>query len=110
MARQYFKTTERQRSSAAITRKQRAKVRKPQARDVDEALSAAVRRASRDYHRDLLSGCSVAIEPVEVFNYVFQLTIDHLVDVRSMNLEKSKAALRERLMKKRRYLVPAKSG
>lgn len=110
MARQYFKTTERQRTSAAVTRAQRAKARKPQARDVDEALSAAVRRVSRDCHRDVLAGRSVAVEPVEVFNRVFQLTLDHLVDVRHMDIEKSKAALHERLKKRRRYLAPAKSG
>ncbi|WP_296069398.1 hypothetical protein [uncultured Agrobacterium sp.] len=99
MAREYFKTTERQRTSAQKTRAKRASVGKPQPVAVDEALSAAVRSALR---RVKTSGDQMT-RTSDVLNAIFDGALDHLVDVRGLDRQQSWFALSARLVKKRRY-------
>lgn len=114
MVKSLFKTTERQRTAAQRTRLERTKVRKPQSRDVDEALSAAVAKVFKRILRDAkaASDHGFAVEmvyPKQISDWVLEVAVDHLVDVRAMDKAKSKSALQERLRKTRRYLVSAKS-
>ena len=99
MARQYFRTTERQRTSAQSTRQRRAAVGKPQPVAVDEALSMALCSAllSLKAQGDRTSKTS------DVLNAIFDSAIKHLVDIRGMDQKQSSIALSARLIKRRRY-------
>lgn len=99
MPRDFFKTTERQRSSAQRTRKRRAAVGKPQPVAVDEALSAAVRSALKKVKT---SGDQMT-KTSDVLNAIFDGALDHLVDIRGLDRKQSWSALSARLVKKRRY-------
>jgi uncharacterized membrane-anchored protein YjiN (DUF445 family) len=108
MPRDFFKTTARQRESSDTTRKVREKARKPEPREVDEALSAAVKKSLRTNLRDVALKQAKNLVPEKVFrndvhNDILAMVIDHLVEVRGMDPVKSKEALQERLKKKRRY-------
>lgn len=102
MPRDFFKTTERQRSSAQRTRKRRAAVGKPQPVAVDEALSAAVKAELR---RIKVSGDKLS-NTSDVLNAIFDGALDHLVDVRGLDRQQSWSALSSRLIKRRRYSQP----
>lgn len=99
MSKTYFRTSERQRTSAQRTRERRVEVGKPQPSAIDEALSAAVRAALKSLKRDgdrqvLMSS---------VLNGLFDIALDHLVDVRRLDRDQSRTALTARLIKRRRY-------
>ena len=102
MPRDFFKTTERQRSSAQRTRKRRAAVGKPQPVAVDEALSAAVKAELR---RIKVSGDKLS-NTSDVLNAIFDGALDHLVDIRGLDRQQSWSALSSRLIKRRRYSQP----
>ena len=102
MPRDFFKTTERQRSSAQRTRKRRAAVGKPQPVAVDEALSAAVKA---ELKRIKVSGDKLS-NTSDVLNAIFDGALDHLVDVRGLDRQQSWSALSSRLIKRRRYSQP----
>lgn len=99
MARDFYRTTERQRTSAQRTRKRRLDVGKPQPVAIDEALSAAVRAAlksmKRDGDRQVLTSTFL--------NSLFDSALDHLVEVRGLDRQQSWTALTARLVKRRRY-------
>lgn len=99
MTSQYYRTTERQRTSAQSTRQRRAAAGKPQPVAVDEALSMALRSTlvSLKAQGDRTSKTS------DVLNEIFGAAIRHLVDVRGMDQEQSSVALSARLVKRRRY-------
>lgn len=99
MPREFFRTTERQRTSAKRTRQRRVAVGKPQPATVDEALSAAMKTELR---RIKASGDKVA-KSSEVMNSIWESALDHLVDVRGLDRQQSWSALTARLVKKRRY-------
>lgn len=99
MPREFFRTTERQRTSAKRTRQRRVAVGKPQPATVDEALSAAMKTELR---RIKVSGEKVA-KSSEVLNSIWESALDHLVDVRGLDRRQSWSALTARLVKKRRY-------
>jgi len=99
MASQFYRTTERQRTSAQATRKRRAAAGKPQPVVVDEALSSALRSALKQLkaHGDRTSKTS------DVLNAIFEGAIQHLVDVRGLDRQQCSSALSARLIKRRRY-------
>ncbi|CAN7332868.1 hypothetical protein [Neorhizobium tomejilense] len=99
MARDFFKTTERQRTSAQRTRKRRLDVGKPQPMAIDEALSAAVRAALRSVRRD---GDRQVLTSA-FLDSLFDVALDHLVEVRGHDRQQSWTALTARLVKRRRY-------
>ncbi len=100
MAKQFFKTTERQRTSAQATRKRRAEAGKPQPVAIDEALSAALRSALRQ----LKAQGDRTSKTSDVLNAIFDSAIRHLVDVRGLDRQQSSNALSARLVKRRRYI------
>lgn len=107
MAKDFFRTTERQRTSAQRTRKRRVDVGKPQPSAVDEALSAAVRSALKDVKR--YGDKTVLVS--QLLNSVFDHALDHIVEVRGLDREQSRSALTARLIKRRRYVsAPLKKG
>lgn len=99
MARDYFKTTQKQRTSAQRTRERRVAVGKPQPVAVDEALSAAMRAELRKIK---VSGDKL-VKTSEVLNSIWDAALDHLVDVRGLDRKQSWSAVTARLTKKRRY-------
>lgn len=99
MARDYFKTTQKQRASAQRTRERRVAEGKPQPVAVDEALSAAVRSALK---RVKTSGDQMT-KTSDVLNAIFDGALDHLVEIRGLDRQQSWSALSARLVKKRRY-------
>lgn len=99
MARDFYKTTERQRTSAQRTRQRRAAVGKPQPVAVDEALSAAVKAELRRVKAD----GDRMMKTSDVLNSIFDSALDHLVDVRALDRQQSWSALSTRLIKRRRY-------
>lgn len=99
MASQYYRSTERQRTSAQATRKRRAAAGKPQPVVVDEALSAALRSALRR----LKAQGDQPSTTSGVLNSIFDSAVTHLTDVRGMDKGQSSVALSARLLKRRRY-------
>ncbi len=99
MAREYFKTTQRQRTSAQQTRQRRVAVGKPQPVAVDEALSAAMKAELR---RIKVSGDKL-VKTSDALNSIWNAALDHLVDVRGLDRKQSWSAVTARLTKKRRY-------
>lgn len=99
MARDYFKTTERQRTSAQRTRTRRAEIGRPQPVAIDEAVSAALKAQLRR----LKSDGDRLLRTSEVLNSIFDAALDHLVDVRGLDRQQSVTALSARLIKRRRY-------
>lgn len=107
MAKDFFKTSERQRTSAQRTRKRRVDVGKPQPSVIDEALSAAVRSSLKAVKRDGDQTVPVSA----VLNGLFDVALDHLEEVRGLDRQQSRFALTARLLKRRRYVsAPAKKG
>ena len=106
MPREFYKTTERQRTSAKRTRKRRLDVGKPQPVAVDEALSAAVKSALREMKK---SGDTM-IQTSTFLNGLFDGALEHLVGVRGLDRGQSTAALTARLIKRRRYTSTTKTG
>ncbi|TAZ86768.1 hypothetical protein ELH69_37765 [Rhizobium ruizarguesonis] len=100
MTKQFFKTTERQRTSARDTRGRRAAAGKPQPNLVDEALSAALKSSLKRIRAD----GDKATRPSEVLDQIFDAAASHLVDVRGMDRKQSSVALSARLIKRRRYI------
>lgn len=105
---QWYKTTERQREASERTRSARKKARSPQARDVDEALSAAMASVSRRILREDKAArdagsCVEMVMPRQITDWLLDATISHLVDIRGMDRSKSRSALQDRLKKSRRY-------
>ncbi|MCR6502520.1 hypothetical protein MUO32_26180 [Shinella sp. CPCC 101442] len=101
MPREFYKTTERQRTSAQRTRSGRKAVGKPQPSAIDEALSAAVKAALRSLKKD---GDGQVLKS-SLLNRIFDHAIDHLVEVRALDREQSRIALTARLIKRRRYVA-----
>lgn len=101
MARDFYRTTERQRTSAQRTRKRREAVGKPQPNVIDEALSAAVRSALKSVKRD----GDRAVKSSSLLNHLFDVALDHLVEVRGLDRDQSWTALTARLVKRRRYVT-----
>ncbi|WP_331373421.1 hypothetical protein [Sinorhizobium chiapasense] len=99
MPREFYKTTQRQRTSAQQTRQRRAAVGKPQPVAVDEALSAAMKAELR---RIKVSG-DKETKTSDVLNSIWEAALDHLVDVRRLDRKQSWSALSARLVKRRRY-------
>ena len=99
MARDFYKTTERQRTSAQRTRQRRVAVGKPQPNLVDEAISAALKAELRR----VKAGGDRTAKTSEVLNSIFDAALGHLVDVRGLDRQQSWSALSARLIKRRRY-------
>lgn len=99
MASQFYRTTERQRTSAQATRKRRAAAGKPQPVIVDEALSSAIRSALKQ----IKTQGDHTVKSSDVLNSIFASAIDHLVDVRGLDRQQCSSALSARLIKRRRY-------
>ncbi len=100
MARKFYRTTERQRTSAQATRKKRADAGRPQPVAVDEALSAALRSALRQ----LKAQGDRTSKTSDVLNSIFDSAIQHLVNVRGLDGQQCSSALSARLIKRRRYI------
>ncbi|UTY48557.1 hypothetical protein [Sinorhizobium fredii] len=99
MARELFRTTEQQRSSAQRTRQRRAAAGKPQPVAVDEAISAALKSELRR----VKAGGDRTTKTSAVLNSILDSALDHLVDVRYLDRQQSWSALSARLIKRRRY-------
>lgn len=99
MARDFFKTTERQRTSAQLTRNRRIAVGKPQPNVIDEAMSSAVRSALKAVKRN----GDRPTRTSDVLNDLFDHALEHLVELRGLDRGQSWVALTARLVKRRRY-------
>lgn len=99
MAREYFRTTERQRTSAQETRAKRASVGKPQPNVVDEAISAAVKSRLGAWKTE----GDVPVAPSKVLNGIMEVALRHLVETRGQDRHQSQIAVQARLTKRRKY-------
>ncbi len=95
-----YKTTRRKRESAQSYRQTRSAARKPQAREVDEALSAALKKLvlqikKGDYRKPMTA--------IQVYDVITTLAMDHLAEKRDSAVDQAKAAVLERLSKARKY-------
>lgn len=112
MAQGYFKTSERRRELSAATRRKRKVAGKPvQPNVIDEALSAAIQSAAiLNVKRSRTSNPTPPFA-MSIYDGILESAIAHLVDVRGLDREQSKAALQARLIKRRQYkTLPSKKG
>jgi hypothetical protein len=100
MASQFYKTTERQRTSAQTTRKRRVAAGKPQPVVVDEALSAALKALLRM----IKSQGDRPTKTSDILNSILESAVQHLVEVRGLDRQQCFWALSSRLIKRRRYI------
>jgi hypothetical protein len=111
MESQFFKTTEQQRNASETTRVNRDLLRKPEPKEVDEALSLAVRKAVLSLKEKGNPETTLA----SVLDRLFVIAERHLVSVRHMDPVQARLAIDERVEKPRRYrsvsrLKRAKTG
>lgn len=99
MAREYFKTTQRQRTSAQQTRQRRVAVGRPQPNLVDEAISAAVKSRLVAWKTE----GDVPVAPSKVLDGIMADALRHLVDTRGQDRQQSQIAVQARLTKRRKY-------
>ncbi len=99
MQSQFFKTTAKQRESARATRDARDEKGKPVPKEVDEALSAAIRRAviTLNHNRD------PALRMSTLLSKLLDDAERHLIRVRNMDAAESHIAVDERIQRPRRY-------
>lgn len=101
MGRDFFKTTARQRESAQEGRENRQRIGMPESKEVDEALSMALRKTLKR----LKSGGEREMTTSAFLDDICKLAIEHLAAKRGMNREMSWNAIQLRLLKPRRYLA-----